>query len=44
MWNKTYTKAYNLNGLNYNKMLIYNSLCCFATQVVYAQINYGDIG
>jgi len=38
MWNGTHTKTYNLDYPNYNKMLIYNLLCCFATQVVYAWI------
>ena len=39
MWNGTQTKTYNLDGPNYNKMLIYNLLCCFATRVVYARNN-----
>ena len=38
MWNTTHTKAYNLDDPNYNKMLIYNLLCCFATRVIYARI------
>jgi len=38
MWNETDTKTYNLDDPNYNKMLIYNSLCYFAIQVVYAWI------
>jgi len=38
MWNGIHTKTYNLNGPNYNKMLINNSLCYFTTRVVYAQI------
>jgi len=38
MWNGTHTKTYNLDYPNYNKMLIYNSLCYFAARVVYARI------
>jgi len=38
MLNGTHTKTYNLDGHNYNKMIIYNSLCYFATRVVYARI------
>jgi len=34
----THTKAYNLDGPTYNKILIYNSLCYFATRIVYAGI------
>jgi len=33
----THTKAYNLDDPNYNKMLIYNSLYCITTRVVYAR-------
>jgi len=38
MWDGTHPKAYNFDGPHYNKTLIFNSLCCFATRVVYAWI------
>jgi len=39
MWNGMHTKTYNLDDLNYNKIPVYNSLCCFATRVIYTQIS-----
>jgi len=43
MWNETHTKTYNLDGLNYNKTLIFNSLYCFATWIVYVRITGNGI-
>jgi len=38
MWNGTHTEAWNLDGPNYNNMLICNWLCHFVTPVVCAWI------